>query len=217
MFSVLEASRTISRTRKNNNNGLSNEKVHCRKVSATFSRSLKCRNLVARAIRNAIRANRFARIIRNWNPYFYSTSGRFARITRISDIRANRANRFARITPLSAGNSRESAKLQLFRGPFSQMRKTHFGPTLNTCISRCMAGSAKKSSFLAIFCSSACARLLVHVRCPLNNEGGWTHTPLITVKIYGLHIKFSHREGLATDKGPSERATDQPGNYIAIT
>ena len=42
---------------------------------------------VARAIRNAIRANRFARIIRNWNPYFYSASGRFARITRISDSR----------------------------------------------------------------------------------------------------------------------------------
>ena len=44
-------------------------------------------HLVARAIRNAIRANRFARIIRNWNPYFYSESGRFARITRISDSR----------------------------------------------------------------------------------------------------------------------------------
>ena len=42
--------------------------------------------------------------------------------------------------------------------------------------------------------------------------------PRNTVKTYGLHIKFSHpREGLATDKGPSERATDQPGNYIAIT
>ena len=58
--------------------------------------------LVARAIR----ANRFARIIRNWNPNFYSTSGRFAWITRISDSREspgfapNRANRFARITPL---------------------------------------------------------------------------------------------------------------------
>ena len=44
-------------------------------------------HLVARAIRNAIRANRFARIIRNWNPYFCSSSGRFARITRISDSR----------------------------------------------------------------------------------------------------------------------------------
>ena len=45
--------------------------------------------LVARAIRNAIRAYRFARIIRNWNPYFCSASGRFARITRfgISDSR----------------------------------------------------------------------------------------------------------------------------------
>ena len=42
---------------------------------------------MARAIRNAIRANRFARIIRSWNPYFYSASGRFARITRISDSR----------------------------------------------------------------------------------------------------------------------------------
>ena len=41
--------------------------------------------LVARAIRNVIRANRFVRIIRNWNPYFYSASGRFARITRIPD------------------------------------------------------------------------------------------------------------------------------------
>ena len=44
-------------------------------------------SLVAQAIRNAIRANRFARIIRNWHPYFYSASGRFARITRISDSR----------------------------------------------------------------------------------------------------------------------------------
>ena len=32
-------------------------------------------------------ATRFARIIRNRNPYFYSVSGRFARITRISDSR----------------------------------------------------------------------------------------------------------------------------------
>ena len=51
-------------------------------------------NLVARTIRNAIRANRFARIICNWNPYFYSVSGRFVWIARIT--------RFARITPLSA-------------------------------------------------------------------------------------------------------------------
>ena len=43
--------------------------------------------LVARAIRNAIRANRFARIIRSWNPHFYSASGRFAQITRIFDSR----------------------------------------------------------------------------------------------------------------------------------
>ena len=62
---------------------------------------------MARAIRNAIRANRFARIIRNWNPYFYSASGRFARITWIADsresadsrascesIRANHATKF---------------------------------------------------------------------------------------------------------------------------
>ena len=43
-------------------------------------------DLVARAIRNAIRANRFARVIRNCT-YFYSASGRFARIARISDSR----------------------------------------------------------------------------------------------------------------------------------
>ena len=35
----------------------------------------------------AICANRFARIIRNCDPYFYSASSRFARITRISDSR----------------------------------------------------------------------------------------------------------------------------------
>ena len=43
--------------------------------------------LVARAIRNAIRANRFTRIIRTRTPYFYSASGRFAQITRMSDSR----------------------------------------------------------------------------------------------------------------------------------
>ena len=43
--------------------------------------------LVARVIRDAIHANRLVRIIRNWNPNFYSASGRFARITRISDSR----------------------------------------------------------------------------------------------------------------------------------
>ena len=52
-----------------------------------FSTNLLVGILVARAIRNAIRANRFPRIIRNWNPYFYSASGRLARITRISDSR----------------------------------------------------------------------------------------------------------------------------------
>ena len=51
--------------------------------------------LVARAIR----ANRFARIIRNWHPYFYSAN-RPIRMNR--SIRTNRSNfRFARITPLS--------------------------------------------------------------------------------------------------------------------
>ena len=35
----------------------------------------------------AIRANRFARIIRNWYLYSYGVSGRFAWITRISDSR----------------------------------------------------------------------------------------------------------------------------------
>ena len=36
---------------------------------------------MAQAIRNAIRANQLARIIRYWHPYFYRASGRFARIT----------------------------------------------------------------------------------------------------------------------------------------
>ena len=89
------------------NNKLSNEKVHCQKVSATFPCSLKCRKFQGKC-KNAT----FSRTV------------------------------FAN-------------------------EKTHFGPTLNTCISRCMAGSTKKPSFLAIFCSSACARLLVHVGYPL--------------------------------------------------
>ena len=46
--------------------------------------SAALRSLVARSIRKVIRANRFARIIRNWNPYFYRASGRFARITPLS-------------------------------------------------------------------------------------------------------------------------------------
>ena len=46
--------------------------------------------------RNAIRANRFARIIRNWHPYFYSASGRFAWITRISDSRVSPDSRDSR-------------------------------------------------------------------------------------------------------------------------
>ena len=62
-----------------------------------FSKSIFALTLVARAVRNAIRANRFARIIRNWNPYFYSALGRFARITRISDSR-------------ESGDSRESCE-----------------------------------------------------------------------------------------------------------
>ena len=48
--------------------------------------------LVAQAIRNAIRANRFARIIRNSNPFFSY---------HVRPIRVNHSNfRFARITPL---------------------------------------------------------------------------------------------------------------------
>ena len=63
---------------------------------------------MARAIRNAIRANRFARIIRNSNPYFYSANrlirtnhSNFRFMQANQPICANRANRFARITPLS--------------------------------------------------------------------------------------------------------------------
>ena len=61
---------------------------------------------MARAIRNAIRVNRFARINSHLKPLFYSTSGRFARITRISDSQREsrefpiRANQFALETPI---------------------------------------------------------------------------------------------------------------------
>ena len=45
--------------------------------------------------------------------------------------------------------------------------KDSLGTNIEHVQSRCMVGSANKPSFLAILCSSACARLLVHVRCPL--------------------------------------------------
>ena len=51
--------------------------------------------LVARAIR----ANRFARIIRNSDPYFYSASGRFARIIRIPDSHESLGDRGTRTIP----------------------------------------------------------------------------------------------------------------------
>ena len=65
---------------------------------------------------------------------------------------------------LKCSSSRESAKTHFFRRPLSQMWKVHWkphlGPTLNN---RCMVAGAKEPSFRAIFCSSAYARLLVHV------------------------------------------------------
>ena len=42
----------------------------------------------------ANRANRFVRIIRNWNPYFYSANRPIRRITRISDSRESRHQDF---------------------------------------------------------------------------------------------------------------------------
>ena len=49
---------------------------------------------MAWAIRNAIHANRFARIIRNWNPYFYSAD---SHETLEFPIRANHATKFPSI------------------------------------------------------------------------------------------------------------------------
>ena len=79
--------------------------------------------LVARAIRNAIPANRFARIIRNWNPYFYSAWRRFAGITRISDsrespdsrescesIRANHATKHLTLKPSNTKKTQNTKK-----------------------------------------------------------------------------------------------------------
>ena len=77
--------------------------------------------------------------------------------------------------PKSFCNFFALSKMQQFPG---KMQKCNFfadrfrkwenslGTTVEHMQSRCMAGSAKKLSFLAIFCSSVCARLLVHVRCP---------------------------------------------------
>ena len=69
--------------------------------------------------RESIRANRFARIIRNWKTYFYSASGRFARITRISceSICSNHATKRDNIGMEKWVFSREtetSARFRLF-------------------------------------------------------------------------------------------------------
>ena len=64
-----------------------------------ISEGLSC-NSVARAIRNAIRANRFLRLIRNCNPFFTAHQADSHKLLEFP-IRANCANRFARITPLS--------------------------------------------------------------------------------------------------------------------
>ena len=82
---------------------------------------------MARAIRNAIRANRFARIIcAIETPIFCSASGRFARITRISDsrespdsrescesIRANHATKSPSFPALSRKKGKLHKKYQI--------------------------------------------------------------------------------------------------------
>ena len=84
-------------------------------------RFISAKVLVARAIRNAIRANRFARIIRNRNPYFYSASGRFARITRISDSRESpdsiHANHATKAKVLNSAHFWVDGAWKCFRAP----------------------------------------------------------------------------------------------------
>ena len=95
----------------------------CKQISLTVSKktptvSKKTSTLVARAIRNAIRANRFARIIRNWNPIFIARQADSReslefpiRANRV--IRANRANRFARITPLRKSSTLKNWPMEI--------------------------------------------------------------------------------------------------------
>ena len=61
---------------------------------------------------------------------------------------------------------RKVQKCNFFADHFRKWENS-LGTNIEHMQSRCMAGSAKRLSFLAIFCSAACARLLVHVRCPL--------------------------------------------------
>ena len=62
-------------------------------------------------------------------------------------------------------NSKESARTQFFTDRFR--RENSLGTNIEHVQSRCMADGARRPSFLAIFCLSARAHLLVHVRCPL--------------------------------------------------
>ena len=74
---------------------------------------------------------------------------------------------------------RKVQKCNFFADRFRKWENS-LGTNIEHMQSRCMAGSTKKLSFLAIFCSAACARLLVHVRCPMNflkankNKKTWT-------------------------------------------
>ena len=73
--------------------------------------------LEARATRHVTRANRFARIIRNWNPYFFSASGWFAWITRISDSRESPDSRES-CESIRANHATKSSTFNPFRSIF---------------------------------------------------------------------------------------------------
>ena len=60
--------------------------------------------LVGDLVARAIRSNRFARIIRNWNPSLYSASGRFARTTRITPLRLGIGMSYAHASDVSKFN-----------------------------------------------------------------------------------------------------------------
>ena len=84
---------------------------------------------MAQAIRNAIRANRFARFICNFQiPIFKARQADSRESLEFPiRIRANRANRFARVTPLRRRRADRKAKLKSAQN-FSRLISRHFSP-----------------------------------------------------------------------------------------
>ena len=116
---------------------------------------------------------RFARIIRNSKPYFYTASGWLARIIRISDSRGS-------------PDSRESCKsIRVNHATKCEYRRAKLqvatlGPTLNPTLERKMPGTAPQNRVVLFQDSWPCPRTLMLHK---NVAWAWAEFP----KDFGSH------------------------------